>query len=112
MKTTTLKKVQFNSAILNLEAINVAYGMENIQTVDEEMDKNIKKFANDIIEIIQLSEKMKLMNAQVDQGCKGIKNEISIKTITLFKIASHMRFPAKIAKSKKPSLKQDMPSDV
>ena len=71
MKITTLKKVQFNAAIMNLEAINIAYGLENIQTVDEEMDKNIKKFANDTIEIIQLSEKMKLMNVQADPGCKG-----------------------------------------
>ena len=71
MKITTLKKVQFNSASMNLDAINIAYGMENTQTVDDDMECAVKKFAKDTVKIIRLSEKIKLMHIQAETGCKG-----------------------------------------
>ena len=71
MKSTCLKTVQFGPARMSLEAINIAYGLENEQSVNEEMENNIKKFANDTVKIFQISEKLKLMHFQAEQGCKG-----------------------------------------
>ena len=71
MKITNLKSVQFNSARLHMDAINIAYGLNDTQTVSKVMENNVKKFANDTIKIFQLTEKMKLMLIQTDAGCKG-----------------------------------------
>ena len=71
MKITNLKAVQFNSARMYLDAINIAYGLEDTHSVSEEMKINIKKFANDVMKIFRLTEKLKLMHFQAGAGCKG-----------------------------------------
>ena len=71
MKRTNLKLVQFNAASMHLDAINIAYGLSDAQTVSKVMENNIKKFANDTVRIFQLTEKMKMMHIQAEAGCKG-----------------------------------------
>ena len=66
-----------------MDAINIAYGLNDTQTVSKVMENNVKKFANDTIKIFQLTEKMKLMHIQADAGCKGrpydTSNDLLIK---------------------------------
>ena len=99
---------------MNLDAVNIAYGLENIQLVGNEMEENVKKFANDTIKILHLTEKLKLMHIQADPGCKGNKKTI-IKKINykiIIKNASLTLSPARNARLEKLSSKRTTPFDA
>ena len=68
---STTKRLRCGEAQMTLSTINLAFGLERYNRVDDILNMTAKQFARDVIKINDLTEKMKLLNIENFPACQG-----------------------------------------
>ena len=70
-KVTTIKQIGFGAAKMNLLAVNLAFGIDGKNEIGELNNILTKQCSKDITIALDLCEKLKLINVENFQQCKG-----------------------------------------
>ena len=111
MKVSPLKQIEHGNASMTIDAINVSFGLEKYPHVDDIINMATRQFANNMVDIMDVVEKMKLMSIDNFSICHSKYNKkYKVHVQYIFQNANQIQSNVRCVEYKKSSSSSTMPS--